>query len=66
MAMAAAARAIVVWEEIMTLARSKVSATTPAGRARTRRGSIVEAIMSPTQVADPPVSSFMSHEAATV
>jgi hypothetical protein len=46
------------------LARSNLSASAPAASEKKSRGRVAEATMSPTHVLDP-VSSNMSHEAAT-
>ena len=65
-AIAAAAAPIATWDTSITRARSNMSATTPAIRARNSSGSRFEATMSPTQVAEASVNSFISHDAATV
>ena len=52
-----------IWEMSSTLVRSTRSATAPATRARPKNGRVVEALMRPTQVADP-VSSSISQAPA--
>ncbi len=54
-----------VWAMSISLARLKRSARAPAVREKKRRGRVDEATIRPTHVFEP-VSSNISHEAATV
>jgi len=63
-AIAAAEPPIVIWATIRTFRRSNMSAMAPAGREKTRSGSVDEADMSPTHRAES-VNSSINHEAAT-